>query len=926
MRHKVTTNRRLDLGLPARAAALATMMALLITPLAWSQSIENGAIIGSVADAQGEPLPGVTVTLTAEGLGTLSTTQTNDNGQFRFMAIPASTYSVEASLEGFSTVRQEEIVLFVTRTLTINLTMELGSFEDVIVVESAALIDVQDSQLQTMELPNAVLMEVPTQRDIRDIVKLSPGVHSPDPDGGSFSAYGSSDQGIQYSVDGVIINSPEAGETEVDMAFLGLEEVSILGLGAPAEYDGFSGVIVNVTTKKGENQIHGLADLYFLNSDWQSDNTSNPELERGGSNQTAYEAFFNVGGPITQDSLWYFTSIRYLSEEGTADPGFPNDPTFTAPRLMGKLTWAPSQDTFLSAMVEYSTHDAKHQGADEGGFVSPEATFDNEQTQWTWNFNYTNMLSSNTILEAKFGGYYQRQDEIPNNGDTPAHFDGFEDLLTENWPGPFEANRERYMVGASLSYFTDNFITGSHDFKFGADYELTKVNTLYAYAGGRFYYDFAGEPYLRYDWNGYDTFADTTRVSVYAQDSWAVSDDVRINYGLRLNDWVGDLSSNVDGQRVNVGKVFEPDVGIAPRLGITVGLDDDNTAVFKAHYGRYYHQVIALFYSRLAPESDLSGYFWDPDEEEWILDFTEIRDQSQFSVGDLSVPFMDAWVAGFEKVLSRDLSIDITGTYRTNHDFLDKVNLTGEFEPLLYTDPFTGKTFDVLNQTNEGENQFLFTNVTKCRDYGQAYRPLTCFDKKREYWGITASFNKRWRNNWQLQGSYTYGESTGNDDNVLLEFGEGRGSSLGGSAFFTDPNIQINATGNLTIDPTHLVKLVGSANVGWDVLVGGYFRFFTGNTYNQLINVEDVDQRSTIYGAKAGSFREEDGVSLDLRVEKLIDVGADKSIGIGIELFNIFNAGTVVESEQSVDSERPFGSPNLLVQPRRWRLGLRFRF
>ena len=708
------------------------------------------------------------------------------------------------------------------------------------------------------------------------------------------------------------------------MAFLGLEDVSILGLGAPAEYDGFSGVIVNVTTKRGTNQIHGLADLYFSDSSWQSDNTSNPELERGGTDETAWDAFFNIGGPITPDSLWYFASVKYLSQEGTADPGFPNDPSFTAPRMMGKINWASTEDQFLSGMVEYSSHDAKYQGADEGGFVSPEATFSNEQTQWTWNFNYTNMLSSSTVLEAKFGGYHQRQDEIPNNGDTPARFDGFEDILKENWPGPFEANRERYMLGASVTHFTDNFIAGSHDFKFGAEYELTKVNTLYSYAGGKFYYDFAGEPYLRYDWNGYDTFADTTRFSLYAQDSWAVSDKVRINYGLRVNDWVGDLSSVVDFQKVNVGEVFDPDVGIAPRLGITVDTSDDGTSVFKAHYGRYYHQVIALFYSRLAPESDLSGYFWE--DGEWILDFTEIRDNSQFTVGDLSVPYMDAWVAGWEKALTNDLSIDITGTYRTNHDFLDKVNLTGEFEPTRFTDPITGKTFNVLNQTNEGDNRFLFTNPEKCRDYGQAYKPITCFEKKREYWGITASFNKRWSNNWQLQGSYTYGESTGNDDNILLEFGEGRSSSLGGSSFFTDPNIQINATGNLTIDPTHLFKLVGSADVGWDVLIGGYFRYFTGNTYNQVITVDEVDQRSQIYGAKAGSFREEDGISLDLRAEKLFDIGGDKSIGIGIDIYNVFNAGTVISSEQSVDSEIPFGGPTSLVLPRRWRLGLRFRF
>jgi hypothetical protein len=289
---------------------------------------------------------------------------------------------------------------------------------------------------------------------------------------------------------------------------------------------------------------------------------------------------------------------------------------------------------------------------------------------------------------------------------------------------------------------------------------------------------------------------------------------------------------------------------------------------------------------------------------------------------------MDAFAIGYQRELSRNVSIDISGTMRENHDFLDGVNLTGDFEPVTYTDETTGKTFDVLNQINEGDNVFLFTNAKQCRDYGQVYKPLTCFEKKREYWGITTSINRRWADNWQVQGSYTYGEATGSDDNILLEFQEGRSSSLGGSAFYTNPNMQINAHGNLTIDPTHLVKVLGSAEVPWGILVGGFFRYFSGNTYNQLIRVPEdvVDQESQIYGAAAGSFRQASGTSLDLRLEKEFGIGDDKTVSIAIDMFNVFNEDTVTESEQSVNSDRAFGSPTSIVRPRRYRLGLRFRF
>jgi hypothetical protein len=330
----------------------------------------------------------------------------------------------------------------------------------------------------------------------------------------------------------------------------------------------------------------------------------------------------------------------------------------------------------------------------------------------------------------------------------------------------------------------------------------------------------------------------------------------------------------------------------------------------------------------MAPESDLTLYVWDPDEEEWIFEFTEIRDASQFTMDDdLKMPYLDAWALGWEKAITNQISIDITGTYRTNHDFLDKVNLTGEFEELPYTDEFTGKTFNVYNQLNPGENQFLLTNPGVCTDYGQAYKPITCFEKERKYWGVTASMNKRWANKWQLQSSYTYGKATGNDDNLLLEFGEGRSSSLGGSDFYTNPNSQINATGRLSIDPTHLVKVLGSAELPWKILVGGFFRYFTGNTYNQIIPVFDVDPPDVnIYGETAGSFRQESGFNLDLRAEKMFGFGGGRSVGVGIDVFNVTNESTGIDSEQSVDSERPFGTTTQIVRPRRYRVGVRIRY
>ena len=274
------------------------------------------------------------------------------------------------------------------------------------------------------------------------------------------------------------------------------------------------------------------------------------------------------------------------------------------------------------------------------------------------------MLSQDTLLDLKFGGYHQRQTETPDGGDTPARYDGFEDRLSENWWGPFNANRERYQLLASVSHFTDDFIRGEHDFKFGVELQNTLVNTLNGLSGGRYYYDFAGENYILYESTGYNTFADTDKIVGYVQDSWGINDRVRLNLGLRANYWRGSLESDVNGVRFDQGTVFTPDLALAPRIGLNINLGDDNDSVLKAHWGRYYHQVISLFYSRLAPESDWTGYIWNADDEVWEHDFTEARGPGQWTIDDgLGVPYMDALDVGWEKVLTRTVSLDITATY-----------------------------------------------------------------------------------------------------------------------------------------------------------------------------------------------------------------------------------------------------------------------
>src|SRR5215212_6030748 len=97
-----TILRRLSLG----------FLILSIPALASAQAVSTAQINGTVRDASGGALPGVTVTQTATGLK--RETATGDNGSFVVTNLPVGPYQLDVALQGFRAFRQTGIVLEVS--------------------------------------------------------------------------------------------------------------------------------------------------------------------------------------------------------------------------------------------------------------------------------------------------------------------------------------------------------------------------------------------------------------------------------------------------------------------------------------------------------------------------------------------------------------------------------------------------------------------------------------------------------------------------------------------------------------------------------------------------------------------------------------------------------------------------------------------
>src|SRR6266550_7770545 len=95
---------------------LALLLTLGMAATAVAQG-ERGVITGTVADAQGGVLPGVTVTVRNVDTGFTQTDVTAGNGQYRFGAVPLGKYELKAELTGFTTATVTNLAITINREI-----------------------------------------------------------------------------------------------------------------------------------------------------------------------------------------------------------------------------------------------------------------------------------------------------------------------------------------------------------------------------------------------------------------------------------------------------------------------------------------------------------------------------------------------------------------------------------------------------------------------------------------------------------------------------------------------------------------------------------------------------------------------------------------------------------------------------------------
>src|SRR6266513_928464 len=301
-----------------RSLALLVLFLLAVsTPLFAQSHATTGAIEGTVVDAQGGAVPGVTVTVRNTATNYESVSVTDRSGRFRAVPLPLRPYEGKAELAGFATVVQKGLDLGVGQTLTLTITLKQATASEQIVVTAAApLIETARTEGATRIDQKAVEGLPNNGRNFLDYTKLTPGVTIVQgPDGDELSINGQKGISNNVSVDGADFNNPFFGEQRggqrppFTFNLDSVKEMVVVADGANAEFGRSQSGFVNVITKSGTNDVMGTAHCVLKNQ-----NLSARPQKADGSKDPTFD--FNqgqlgatLGGPIQKDSLFFFLAF-----------------------------------------------------------------------------------------------------------------------------------------------------------------------------------------------------------------------------------------------------------------------------------------------------------------------------------------------------------------------------------------------------------------------------------------------------------------------------------------------------------------------------------------------------------------------------------------------------------------------------------------
>jgi hypothetical protein len=288
------------------------------TPPAHAQAQTAGEITGQVLDPSEAAISNAAVTATNSANGAVRKALTDGQGHYALTNLAAGTYSITVAHEGFQQLKQTGVMLNVATTVTLNLTVTIGSVkQEVVVTSEAPIIDKADASTGTV-LGNQEVGELPINgRDYARFSLLTPGAVFRSNFIADLTFDGLHSVHNQFSIDGIdasrvdqpyMANGFERGARLLTGSLDTIEQFNVQTSDYSAQYGRAAGSYINIATKSGTNDFHGTAYDYFRNNILDARNFF---ATTGLAPEFRFNDFGgNIGGPIRKEKTFFFLNYE----------------------------------------------------------------------------------------------------------------------------------------------------------------------------------------------------------------------------------------------------------------------------------------------------------------------------------------------------------------------------------------------------------------------------------------------------------------------------------------------------------------------------------------------------------------------------------------------------------------------------------------
>jgi outer membrane receptor protein involved in Fe transport len=909
----------------------------------------TGSVAGSILDATGGGLPGVTVTATQAETGAIRTTTSTSNGTFRIPLLPVGTYAVAAELTGFAPARVANVTVSVGGEATVRIVLELTSVKAAVTVSGEApLIEATKTEVDSV-VNERMIQNLPTNgRNFEDFVLTTPGVVS-DVRGGDISFAGQRGTLNSLVVDGADNNNTffgqalgrtGSGRAPYQFSQDAVKEFQVISNSYAAEYGRAGGAVINAVTKSGTNDLHGSAFYFYRDKSLNAKDYIDALNGRPKAPYHFDQFGASLGGPLVKDRVFFFAN--YDGQRNTipntvvlnVPPGTPTDPDTEAG--IARLTPLASswdrkqdQDVYLLKLdaeatsrhhvsLRYNRQDFTGAGFENGGIRN---SFQHTGDSLVKTDTATGSVASSltAALYNELRGQYARDSE-PGTANSPdpeaTILQGGQTVLVigRNFFSPRETTIRR-----SQGADTVTFLSGNHTWKGGLDYNHDSILNFFP---GNFSGSYTFTSIANFDLGiasrfvqafpgpgtpGPTTHPDLTDYAAFVQDEWRVTPTFTLDVGVRY-----DLQTvrqpkvlNPDPQLVAAGyltnRIHEDKNNIGPRLGFAWTPGGNDRTVVRGGYGIFYGRTPAIIYGTATSNNGINVQTITftgnliptyPNVYSSIPSGVTLPKPTIFVVDpNYQDPKVQQASLGIERALTPDLAVSVNLLHVHANDLTRSIDRNVD-----------GQTDVTANIAGDGTVTY--------RKFGPA-RPFTNFSRvvafestaRSDYNGVTLEVVKRYSHNWQARVAYTYGHVLDDrpDQTAVVP------GSFDDAKFAQDPLDLEGDYASGDNDVRHRIVFSGVWNLdyaggiqnpfvralasGWTL--SGIVFFQTGQPYSAVMGFTDLNNDGNTRNDRApgfgrNTFRLPSQFSVNPRIGRHIPMGP-VDLELIAEAFNVFN-------------------------------------